>query len=57
LPESPDDELGCTFAAAARSAARPIDDVRATAAYRLELVGVLAARVAAELRAALEANR
>jgi CO/xanthine dehydrogenase FAD-binding subunit len=57
LPESPDDELGCTFAAATRSAARPIDDVRATAAYRLELVGVLAARVAAELRAALEANR
>lgn len=49
LDEAPESELSRSLADAIRSAARPIDDVRATAAYRLELVGQLAARGASAL--------
>lgn len=49
LDEDPTSEISQSLASAVRSAARPINDVRATAAYRLELVGGLAARGASRL--------
>ncbi len=44
------------IAAAARSAAKPIDDIRASASYRLELVGTLAARAVENLAAAYKSE-
>jgi CO/xanthine dehydrogenase FAD-binding subunit len=41
-----DDETLAAVAAAVSAAARPIDDMRATAAYRIQVVGVLARRAA-----------
>lgn len=51
LPADPGEPLARELTAAVRAAAQPIDDARATADYRRELVGVLAARAAAALRA------
>lgn len=48
---------GQALIAGARAAARPIDDIRATAAYRLELLAQLVVRAAAELRRRLDAAR
>ena len=47
----PGDDLLARAAEACRAAARPIDDVRATAVYRKQMVQVLALRVLEECRA------
>jgi carbon-monoxide dehydrogenase medium subunit len=49
FPPDASGELAQALAEATRSTARPIDDVRASADYRRELVGVLAARAGARL--------
>lgn len=49
LPAEPHDDLGRAIAATARESAHPIDDIRATAAYRTTLVGELAARACVRL--------
>jgi CO/xanthine dehydrogenase FAD-binding subunit len=48
---------GQALLAGARAAARPIDDIRATAAYRQELLAQLVARAASELRRRLGGAR
>ena len=48
IGKKPSEELFSRVAAAAKRASKPIDDVRATAAYRREMVEVLTRRVLAE---------
>lgn len=53
LPDTPSGDLGRKLVDAVREDARPIDDIRASAAYRRDLLGVLTADLAVELAAGL----
>jgi CO/xanthine dehydrogenase FAD-binding subunit len=54
LDGDPRTPAGAALVAAVRATARPIDDIRATASYRLELLAQLASRAAADLRRRLQ---